>query len=190
MASSKISPIKLRQILITLHLLFAGFMTPAFLLLALSGGLYLIGNKGQTTAQVINLPVSATLDFKSKTLDADVRALLADAGITHQFEYVKTRGNDKIHLRPTSRRYIEINQTKDGLKAAFMTPNFQGKMIELHKGHGPKLFKLYQKFVALALLFVVFGGVLVGLLARPYRRKTVISLTIGTVVFFVLALFA
>ena len=190
MTLSKISPIKLRQTLVTLHLLFAGFMAPAFLLVAISGGLYLLGNKGQTASQVIELPVSAKLDFTSKTLDADVRALLADAGVKPRFEYVKTRGDDVIHLRPTSRRYIEMTQTKDGLCAALMTPNLQASMMELHSGHGPKLFKLYQKFVALALLFVIFGGVVVGLLARPYRRKTIMALSFGTVVFWVLALFA
>ncbi len=190
MTVSKISPLKLRQILVTLHLLFAGFMAPAFLLVAVSGGLYLLGNKGQTTSQVIDLPASATLDFKSKTLETDVRALLADAGISHRFEYVKTRGDDVIHLRPTSRRYIEMKQTGGGLSAALITPNLQASMMELHSGHGPKLFKLYQKFVALALLVVIFGGVLVGLLARVYRRKTVAALTFGTVTFLLLALFA
>ena len=189
MTSSKISPIKLRQILVTLHLLFAGFMAPAFLLVALSGGLYLLGFKGQTTVQTIELPVSATLDFTSKTLEADIRALLADAGVKHRFEYVKTRGSDKIHLRPTSRRYIEMTQTKDGLRAAMITPNLQAAMMELHSGHGPKLFKLYQKFVAAAFLAVIFGGVLVGLLARAYRRKTIAALGLGTVVFCLLAVF-
>ncbi|PHS37490.1 MAG: hypothetical protein COA91_09855 [Robiginitomaculum sp.] len=189
MTSPKISPIKLRQILVTLHLLFAGFMAPAFLLVAISGGLYLLGFKGQTTAQVVELPASASLDFTSKTLEADVRALLADAGVEHRFEYVKTRGDDKIHLRPTSRRYIEMQQTNAGLTAALVTPNLQAAMMELHSGHGPKLFKLYQKFVAAALLLVIFGGVMVGLLARAYRRKTIAALGFGTLVFWVLAVF-
>jgi len=188
MPASKISPVKLRQFLVTLHLLFAGFMAPVFLLLAISGGLYLLGIKGQTTTQVIDLPASASLDFNSKTLDADVRALLASAEIKHSFEYAKTRSDTKVHLRPTSRRYIEMNQTENGLTAAYITPNFQSSMIELHKGHGPKLFKHYQKFVALALLAVTLGGVWVGLLARPYRRKTIASLVIGTAVFAVLVL--
>ncbi len=190
MARSNISPIKIRQFLVTVHLLFAGFMTPAFLLLAVSGGLYLLGNKGQVTTQVINLPASASLDFKSKTLNSDVQALLTGVGIEHRFEYVKKRSDTKLHLRPTSRRYIEINQTKNGLTASYKTPNLQKSMIELHKGHGPKLFKLYQKFVALALLFVIIGGVFVGLLARPYRRKTVASIILGSTVFLILALFA
>ena len=63
-------------------------------------------------------------------------------------------------------------------------------MIELHKGHGPSLFKLYQKFVAILLIGVVLGGVLVGLLAKAYRGKTIASLIGGTVLFLVLALLA
>ncbi len=177
----------LRSTLVTLHLLFAGFLAPAFFLLAVSGGLYLIGNKGSFPVEVINVPGAASLDFKSKTIDADVRKVLADAGIDHKFEYVKSRGADKIHLRPTSRTYLEL--TSDGTVKR-VTPDLQGKMMELHKGHGPKLFKLYQKLVALGLLGVIFGGVFVGLLAPAYRRKTIGSLVVGTLAFLCLALLA
>jgi len=181
---------KMRKTLINLHLLFAGFLAPAFILVALSGGLYLIGKKGEFKSEAISLPAGASLDFKSVTIDADVRELLSDAGIPHKFEYVKPRGASKIHLRPTSRRYLEFNQTANGLTAKRVTPNFQGSMIELHKGHGPSLFKLYQKLVALGLIGVVFGGVLVGLLSKAYRRKTLAALTFGTLLFLILALFA
>jgi len=54
----------------------------------------------------------------------------------------------------------------------------------LHKGHGPQLFKSYQKLVALLLLGVVLGGILVGLLAKAYRRQTIIAVAVGFVVFF------
>lgn len=181
---------KLRKTLINLHLLFAGFMAPVFILLAVSGGLYLIGNKGEFKATPIELPADAALDFKSPTIDADVKALLANAGIEHKFGYVKDRGANKIHLRPTNRTYLEFIQTPEGLTANRVVPNFQGAMIELHKGHGPKLFKTYQKIVAIGLVGVVLGGVLVGLLALAYRRKTLGALAIGTILFLILALFA
>jgi len=58
-------------------------------------------------------------------------------------------------------------------------------MMELHKGHGPQLFKSYQKLVALLLLGVVLGGILVGLLAKAYRRQTSIAV-IGGIVAFIL----
>lgn len=181
--------LKTRRLLITLHLIFAGIMAPAFLLVAISGGLYLINIKGQTTDSSIALTDGAALDFESDTLDADVRSLLKRSNIDHSFEYIRNRGS-RIELRPTSRTYLSFTQTAEGLRATKHVPDFQKSMIELHKGHGPQLFKLYQKFVALLLIGVVLGGVLVGLLSKTYRSKTVISLGIGAVIFVVLALIA
>lgn len=179
---------KLRKLLILAHLWFAGFMAPAFLLVAISGGLYLTGNKGDFKKQDITLPAMASLDFKSSTLEQDVRDLLTSANIDQKFEYIKNRGT-VIQLRPTSRTHIEFRQTDQGLTATRKTPNFQGKIMELHKGHGPKLFKLYQKLVALALIGVVFGGILVGFLAKAYRRQTLIALISGSFIFIILGFF-
>lgn len=173
---------KTRKLFVTLHLLFAGFFTPMFLMLAITGGNYLLGNKGSVVTTPITLPGAAQLDFLSPTLKSDVETLLDGAGIDHTFEYVKNRGS-KIQLRPTSRKYIEIERTPTGLVASFKTPNLQGRMMELHKGHGPKLFKTYQKLTALALILVTLGGFLVGILARAYRRKTIIATLLGTLVF-------
>ena len=181
---------KLRKNLINLHLLFAGFLAPMFILVAVSGGLYLIGDKGEFKSAPIALPAGAALDFKSPTIEGDVKALLASAGIDHKFGYVKARGATTIHLRPTNRTYLEFKQTPQGLMANRVVPSFQGSMIELHKGHGPKLFKTYQKFVALGLIGVVLGGVFVGLLSAAYRRKTLLALCVGTLLFLILALLA
>ena len=177
----------MRRKLILLHLVFAGVMAPAFLLLAISGGLYLLGIKGQTTQTPVPLPAAAALDFDAADIDAEVRGFLAAAGIEHEFEYVKHRG-DRLELRPTSRSYLVLAETPEGLRAERHVPNLQKSMIELHKGHGPRAFKLYQKVVAVALIGVVLGGVLVGLLARSWRRITIVSVAVGTVVFAALAL--
>ena len=90
---------KLRKTLINLHLLFAAFMAPAFILVAVSGGLYLTGNKGQVSKTDVALPAAAVLDFKSASIEDDVRSLLSEAGIKHKFEYVRNRGS-RIELRP------------------------------------------------------------------------------------------
>lgn len=181
--------LKLRKLLINLHLIFAGIMAPAFLLVAISGGLYLINIKGTTADSAVSLPAAATLDFSSPSLEDDVRALLAQGGIDHSFEYVRNRGTT-IELRPTSRTYLSLSQTEDGLTATRHVPDFQKSLIELHKGHGPTLFKLYQKFVAILLIGVVLGGLIVGFMAKAYRGKTALSLAGGTVLFLILALFA
>jgi len=181
---------KIRKLLVTLHLLFAGFLTPAFLMVAITGGNYLIGNKGSVETMPLTLKAGAVLDFSSATIQDDVVKLLADSNIDHKFEYVKSRGAGKIHLRPTSRDYIEIVQTHAGLTATMNKPSLQAGFMELHKGHGPKLFKNYQKLVALGLIGVVLGGFFVGILAKAYRRKTLIATGLGTVLFFVLVMFA
>lgn len=180
---------KTRRLLITLHLIFAGLMAPAFLLVAVSGGLYLIGVKGKTIETPVALAANASLDFSSDNLDAEVRTLLANSGIDHDFEYIRNRGT-RLDLRPTSRTYLTISQTPGGLVAMQHKPDLQKSMIELHMGHGPTLFKFYQKFVALFLIGVVLGGVLVGLMSQAYRGKTIASLAIGTVVFAILAFLA
>lgn len=180
---------KTRRLFILAHLWFAGFLAPAFLLVAVSGGLYLLGISGSFKSEPIALPTEATLDFDSSTLDADVRTLLASANIKQKFDYIRHRGS-VIQLRPTSRSHLEFRQTEDGLTATRKTPDLQGVMMELHKGHGPSWYKFYQKLIALGLILVVFGGVLVGLLAKAYRRQTCLAVGLGTLVFIVLAFFA
>ncbi len=180
---------KTRKLFVTLHLIFAGLLAPAFLLLAITGGNYLLGNKGSFEKTPIALSQGASLDFKSSSLEDDVRKFLLDNDIDHDFEYVKNRGTT-IQLRPTSRKYIEMTQSVEGLKASWVEPSLQAGFMELHKGHGPKLFKTYQKLVALGLIGVVFGGILVGLMAPAYRRRTIISTALGVLIFVVLVVFA
>lgn len=173
---------KFRKYLVLAHLWFAGIMAPAFALHAISGGLYLLNIKGDAATERVALPASAELDFQSSTLESDVRALLKQAGLDHDFEYVRNRGT-VIQLRPTSKTYLEFKQTPQGLSATRVKPDAVRSMMELHKGHGPKLFKSYQKLVAILLLGVVLGGIFVGLLAKAYRRQTTVAIVIGVVLF-------
>jgi len=176
---------KFRKYLILAHLWFAGLMAPAFALHAISGGLYLMNIKGAATTERVALPAGSALDFESETLEVDVKALLQRANLNHDFEYVRNRGS-LIQLRPTSKTYLEFANTPQGLTATRVKPNTVRSLMELHKGHGPQLFKSYQKLVAILLLGVVFGGILVGLLAKAYRHQTIIALVIGTIVFWLL----
>jgi hypothetical protein len=180
---------KIRKFLILAHLWAAGFMAPAFGLHAISGGLYLMDIKGSAVSEDVALPAGTTLDFKSPTLETDVRELFTRANIDEDFDYIRNRGT-LIETRPTSRSYIEIKQTSDGFSARRVKPDAVKAMIELHKGHGPALFKTYQKIVALMLLLVIFGGVLVGFAAAAYRRQTVIAVVLGTAVFIFVAFLA
>jgi len=180
---------KLRRLLILLHLFGASFMAPAFGLVAITGGLHMIGGGEKVASTQVALPAGAVLDFKSPTLDSDVRALFEQANIDVDFGYIKNRGATKIQTRPTSRTYVEISQTASGLKATVNKPNFQKAMMEIHKGHGPKILRTYHKLVALGLFLVIFGGFLVGLLAKNYRTKTLAAAGLGTLLYIILIMF-
>jgi len=147
---------KARRLFILAHLWFAGLLAPAFLLVAVSGGLYLIGNKGEFKSTPVTLPASASLDFQSPSLEQDVRDLLASANIDHKFEYIRNRGT-VIQLRPTSRTYLEFRQSEAGLTATRKVPDLQGKLIELHKGHGPQAFNSGRYRYRYLLYFGFFG---------------------------------
>ena len=131
---------KFRKYLVLAHLWLAGIMAPAFALHAISGGLYLMDIKGKAATERVSLPAGADLDFKSATLEADVRALLTQANLNHDFEYIRNRGT-VIQLRPTSKTYLEFKQTPQGLTASRVKPDTVRSMMELHKGHGPQIFK-------------------------------------------------
>ena len=177
----------MKRFLLLTHLLLAAIVTPMLFLLVISGGLYLIGEKGKVEIRNIEVPKAAQLDFKSNNLHQEVEQLLNELSFDHQFEYIRNRG-EVIQLRPTSKTYLQFRQTDDGLKLSKHTPDLQSSMIELHKGHGPTLFKTYQKFVALSLLLIVLSGVWMGLVHPKYRRHTTVSLIGGILLFAILAL--
>lgn len=175
------NPLQLRRLLISIHLYLAAFMAPAFLVVAVSGGLYLAGVEGKTTDTPINLPAGTTLDLTAPDAADQARALLKQEGVDVSFEYLRGRGNAAM-TRPTTRAHVTFEQGPEGLTARLSKPDFAYALMELHKGHGPKVYRLYQILVAAALFFVVVGGLVVGLLANTYRRPTVIATAAGVTV--------
>lgn len=176
----------MRRYLMLFHLYVAAFVAPALILIALSGGLYLVGIKGETTRTVQDLPIGATLDFDSDTLKEDITELLRTQGVDHKFETVRSRPDGAV-TRPTSRVSYAFRQTDGVLTASRVEPDLQKTMIELHKGHGPALFALYQKLVAISLMLIVLSDVWMGLTSKPLRNKTAIATGLGFAVFTLLA---
>jgi hypothetical protein len=175
-----------RSLLIKLHLYAAAFLAPAFLFLAVSGGLYLVGIKGSVEQTVIIVPGQLVLDPSSQSLAEDVQKVLSTAGISHDFEYVKVKGNS-LFTRPTSRDFYKFDVTPDELVVTYNEPSLQARLIELHKGHGPGIFKTFQKLVAIGLLFVVLSGFWLGVSSLGLRRNTLIVTGFGAVLFGLLA---
>lgn len=177
----------MRRLWINLHLYVAAFLAPMFLLVAISGGLYLLGYKGNVVQSELTLPTGTVLDPDSPSLEDDVRTLLNNADVDLAFEYLKIGGNS-ITTRPTSRVHY-VFTVRDGVVTASRNePDLQKSMIELHKGHGPTLFKQFQKVLAVGLLFVVLSGMWLGFSSGRLRMKTLAASGGGLVIFVVLAM--
>jgi hypothetical protein len=174
-----------RKLLVKIHMYLAAFFAPAVLLVATSGGLYLAGIKGEVEQESIYTG-DTTIDSNSASLHADVDSLLSTAGITsYSFEYIKVKG-ETLYTRPTSAEHYIIKISADGTEVIHARPNLQSKMIELHKGHGPSLFKTFQKFFAVALIFIILSGLWLGISAARLRKSTLLTAAAGTLVFVLL----
>jgi len=177
-----------RKLLITIHMYLAAFFAPFVFLVAISGGLYLAGVKGEVEQQSIYVGPGVGLDTKATSLPDDVRQLLTDAGVTgYDFEYIKVKGSN-LYTRPTSREHYVLALQEDQVEVFHAAPSLQFRLIELHKGHGPTAFKTFQKVFALGLLFVVGSGLWLGLSAPGLRRRTLVTGLAGTGVFLLLVL--
>ena len=174
--------VKTRNLLILVHLFLAAFLAPSFLMVGTTGALKLAGVEPSIEDIDLVLPADTQLDPDSPTLKEDIAAILAAQNIHLDIESIRSR-DGSMTTRPTSRTFARINQTPDGLKATLHKPGLQYTLMELHKGHGPAIFKTYQMVAGIALFLVIIGGLVVGLLAKAYRRKTLVSLGLGTVAF-------
>lgn len=176
-----------RILLIKLHLYFSAFFSAAIVLVALSGGLYLIGIKGSVDQQLVG-----TVDMGEALLadpsHARVAAALSAAGVTDfEFDYVNVKGTQLV-TRPTSRPFYSLTIDDDQVTVRYSTPTLQKRMIELHMGHGPSAYKTYQQFFAAGMLFVMLSGLWLGLSSDRLRGTTLITAGSGLLLFTVLVL--
>ncbi|MFK7978210.1 MAG: PepSY domain-containing protein [Halioglobus sp.] len=173
-----------RSFLTNIHLYIAALFAPVLVMMACSGGLYLLGVKGNVNETAIELPADTEFNFKSPTVEQDLADLLAAAGEPHAFEYTKSRGSSLI-TRPTSRQSYKLSQSGAALQLTRLTPDFQASLIELHKGHGPQVFRTFQKLMAAGLVVVLVSGVWLGLSSRRLRVPTLLTSAVGLALFVV-----
>ena len=177
-----------RKLLITIHMYLSSFFAPAVLLVAISGGLYLIGIKGEVEQETIYRSEANTIDSSAPSLKGDVEALLRQAGVEgYSFEYVKVKGAT-LYTRPTSTDHYMINLKPDEVEVVSARPSLQKRMIELHMGHGPTAYKTYQQVFAAGMLFIILSGLWLGLSSARLRLSTAVISSTGVLLFLWLAL--
>ncbi|MEX1664835.1 PepSY-associated TM helix domain-containing protein [Zhongshania arctica] len=176
-----------RKLFVSIHLYLAAFFSPIVIIMAVSGGLYLLDYKGETSRTVLGQITGARLDADSETLEADVAALLASLNIETRVEEVRARG-DSFNTRPSSRVNYTLRQTDTGVEVEELNPNLQAIMMELHKGHGPAIYVVLQRIFALGLVLIMLSGLYLGWMSPMYRGKTLLLSGLGVLVFFSLVL--
>jgi len=176
-----------RKLLVSIHLYLAAFFAPFIIVMALSGGLYLLGVKGSVTESEVTTLAGEQLALAKGSEKARVDALLQQAGIDIDYAYVKTIPQGAI-TRPTNGTYYQLKQTADGVAVSRMEPDLIAGLMELHKGHGPQLFRWFEVLFALGLLFIMLSGLWLGLQSPMLKNKTLALSGTGLLVYLLLAL--
>ena len=176
-----------RALLIKLHLYCSAFFAAAIVLVAVSGGLYLIGIKGSVEQTPVGT-VSSGQQLLQDPSETTVEAALASLGIADfEFEYVKQKGSQLI-TRPTTRPFYTLDISGDKAVVQYNEPSLQKRMIELHMGHGPTAYKTYQQVFAAGMLFIILTGLWLGLSSARLRFSTAVISGAGVILFLWLAL--
>ena len=176
-----------RALLIKLHLYLSAFFSAAIILVAVSGGLYLIGIKG-SVEQTSVATFSTGQQLLADPSQSAVQNVLAEAGVSDfSFDYVKQKGTQLI-TRPTTRPFYTLDIAGDEIVIRYNEPSLQKRMIELHMGHGPSAYKIYQQIFAAGMLFIILSGLWLGLSSDRLRRATAAVCSAGVLLFILLAL--
>ena len=176
-----------RALLIKLHLYCSAFFAAAIVLVAVAGGLYLIGIKG-TIEQTSVGTLATGQQLLLGPSEAKVQAALASLGVSDfEFEYVKQKGSQLI-TRPTTRPFYTLDISGEDAVVRYNEPSLQKRMIELHMGHGPTAYKAYQQVFAAGMLFIILTGLWLGLSSARLRFSTAVISGAGVILFLWLAL--
>jgi hypothetical protein len=173
-----------RHHLITVHMILSTFLLPFLLMMPLSGGLYLFGIKGDEVREE-SFEIDVEIPQGELERENYFRELSRAQSLNLDFEYIKENG-DTLIFRPTSKDYYSAQDGR--AKFTHHRPSLLKKMMELHKGHGPRNFKNFEMLFGLGLLLMTFTGVWMAILIPAYRKKLGISFLLG-VLCFALALY-
>jgi hypothetical protein len=176
-----------RSLLIKLHLYFSAFFAAAIILVALSGGLYLIGIKGSVAQMPVGSTPGGEALLENPSREAVITALSAVGVTDFEFDYVKQSGS-RLITRPTSRPFYTLDVRDGSVEVQYNEPSIQKRMIELHMGHGPVAYKSYQKVFAAGMLFIMLSGLWLGFSSDRLRRTTAVISGSGLALFILLVL--
>lgn len=173
-----------RKTIINIHLILASFFIPFLLVMPFSGTLYLLGIKGTEIKQ------SEFTTQRNQGVEVNkevVEKILKDKNIDFSFNYIKKSG-DLLILRPSTREHYQVKVSDQSLEFLKVSPDFIKKIVELHKGHGPSLFKQLQIISGIGFILITFSGLFLIFGVKTLLNLALIPASIGTLIFLLLLL--
>lgn len=165
--------------MVQIHLIMASLFLPLMLMMPLSGGLHLLDQNGDHTKEDVFV-VEGTPPKDKAERESFFREEFKKHNIDFHFEYIKTTGTDFI-FRPTSRVYYIATPVSGALTMQKVNPTLIKRMMEIHKGHGPKLIRWMEIAFGLSLILVALSGVWIAIVTPVYRRSMIVSFMVGTI---------
>lgn len=172
------------NLLLKIHLYLSAFFAPYILLMAIAGTCYLLGAKGSSTRTLVGSINTEGREIKKESVEEHAIRFYTD----YSFEYVKAK-EDYFVTRPATRDYYLYKKDAGKYLIFKVSPNFLAKIIEAHKGHGPKLLKWYETILGFVLIFILLSGVWMSLMVKRDKKITWILMGSGTLVLSVLFFF-
>ena len=169
-----------RKLFLNIHLYLAAFFLPFLLLMPITGVSYLLGEKG---AKISRVEFSTNeVPPQDKTQQKEwIKNQFENNNIDFDWEYIKPNGNDLI-LRPSSKDHYIVSVQADKTDFIKIEPNLLLKLIELHKGHGPALFKSLEISAGIGLILLTISGIFLSFYSRSLRKKFLLPLIIVSIV--------
>lgn len=173
-----------RNNLINIHLYCASLSSVVLFVLAITGGLYLLGYKGAETRTTVET-ISTSNFLSKKDVKSNIDNYLRDKDKDYSFEYVKSYKGYSI-TRPTTKDYYRFEEGPEGtIVVSKVVPNLHKRLVEFHKGHGRKYTKWVNSFFALCLSITVISGLWLGLKNKRIRTATIATALISLLIFII-----
>lgn len=169
-----------RKLYLNIHLYLAAFFLPFLLLMPITGVSYLLGEKGAKVSRVEFSTNEVPPQDKNQQQEW-IKNQFENNKIDFDWEYIKPNGNDLI-LRPSSKDHYIVSVQADKTDFIKIEPNLLLKLIELHKGHGPSLFKSLEISAGIGLILLTISGIFLSFYSRSLRKKFLLPLIIGSIV--------
>lgn len=176
-----------RSVLIHIHLIFAALLLPFIMMFAITGVLYTWGVKSTVETTQYNIILSQPLKYESEYLHEWLEDVLEIKGINRPSGQGKMKGNaENYHYEWTgSARDASVAPSSDPLVAQLTIEesSYYHYLVQLHKGEGGIIFKIYAAMLAVGLIFLAITGVIMALRMPKFRTLTQRYLVAGSLMF-------